>query len=296
MSQYQRLLLVIDPAMRQSPAIPRAAALAKASGATLHIAALLKPASILSLFERHVRDEARERYRLQHQEWLQEEVHRLRGHGVTVNGEVSWADDLLEEILQHVAEIQPDLLIKDVQQEPALKRAFLTPMDWHLLRQCPVPLYLMGRHGHTLPQMVVAAVDPLRPEHQRDGLNDRIIREANSLALQCDAELHLLHAYDVSSVYLGDAGGGGLVLSDLTRELRVTLERAFLELAERYGVPEERRHFILGQPVTVLANFVSENQADVLVMGRVHREGLDKLVGSTTEHALYQVPCSLLAL
>ncbi|AZD61173.1 Universal stress protein family 5 [Pseudomonas chlororaphis subsp. aurantiaca] len=61
-------------------------------------------------------------------------------------------------------------------------------------------------------------------------------------------------------------------------------------------MPEERRHFILGQPVTVLANFVTENQADVLVMGRVHREGLEKLVGSTTEHALYQLPCSLLAL
>jgi len=28
----------------------------------------------------------------------------------------------------------------------------------------------------------------------------------------------------------------------------------------------------------------------------VHREGLGKLVGSTTEHALYQLPCSLLAL
>lgn len=296
MSQYQRLLLVIDPAARHSPAILRAAALARASGASLHIAALLKPAAILALFDHKTGAEARERHRLEHRHWLQEQVQRLRGQGVTVSGEVAWADDLLEEILQHVAELEPDLLIKDVQHEPALKRAFLTPMDWHLLRQCPVPLYLVGREGHALPRKVAAAVDPSRPESRHNGLNERIIDAANSLALQCDAELHLLHACDVSSVYLGDAGGGGLTLADLTHELRTTLERAFLELAERYGVPPERRHFILGQPVTVLARFVAEQQADVLVMGRVHRQGLEKLVGSTTEHALYQVPCSLLAL
>jgi universal stress protein E len=30
-------------------------------------------------------------------------------------------------------------------------------------------------------------------------------------------------------------------------------------------------------------------------MGTVQRKGLDKLIGSTTEHILYQVPCSILA-
>ena len=40
MSQYQKLLLIINPALRHSPAINHAAALAKASGASLHIAAL----------------------------------------------------------------------------------------------------------------------------------------------------------------------------------------------------------------------------------------------------------------
>ncbi len=30
-------------------------------------------------------------------------------------------------------------------------------------------------------------------------------------------------------------------------------------------------------------------------MGRVRYRGLEKLLGSTTEHILYQVPCSILA-
>ncbi|MEB0008499.1 universal stress protein [Pseudomonas sp. MH9.2] len=295
MSQYQRLLLIIDPALRHSPAINRAAALAKASGATLHIAALIKPVETLLLLEKNIQEKVRESYFKDHSEWLKDEATRMRVRGIDVTTEVTWADDTEYEILQHVTKIQPDLLIKDVQHEPAIKRAFITPMDWYLLRECPVPVYLVGATGHTLPHNIVAAVDPSRPELQESGLNDRIIQEANSLALQCDAELHLLHAYDVSSVYLGDAGGGGLALTNLTKELRNVLEKSFLTLADHYGVPPDRRHFILGQPVSVLAEFASQHQVDVIVMGRIHRHGLEKLIGSTTEHILYQTSCSILA-
>jgi universal stress protein E len=295
MSQYQRLLLIINPALRHSPAINRAAALAKVSGATLHIAALIKPVESLLLLEKNIQEKVRESYFKDHSEWLKDEATRMRVRGIDVTTEVTWADDTEYEILQHVTKIQPDLLIKDVQHEPAIKRAFITPMDWYLLRECPVPVYLVGTTGHTLPHKIVAAVDPSRPELQESGLNDRIIQEANSLALQCDAELHLLHAYDVSSVYLGDAGGGGLALTNLTKELRSVLEKSFLTLADHYGVPADRRHFILGQPVSVLAEFASQHQVDVIVMGRIHRHGLEKLIGSTTEHILYQASCSILA-
>jgi universal stress protein E len=51
----------------------------------------------------------------------------------------------------------------------------------------------------------------------------------------------------------------------------------------------------MGQPVSVLSAFANEHQVDVIVMGRVQSHGLQKLVGSTTEHILYQVPCSVLA-
>ena len=34
---------------------------------------------------------------------------------------------------------------------------------------------------------------------------------------------------------------------------------------------------------------------DVVVMGRVHRTGVERLIGSTTEHVLDQIPGSVLA-
>jgi universal stress protein E len=198
-----------------------------------------------------------------------------------------------QDILDHVTEMQPDLLIKEVQHESALKRAFFTPLDWHLLRHCPIPVYLVGGGGHALPRKVVAAVDASDTAPADSELNERIIQQATNLALQCDAELHLLYACDLSGVYLADMGG--LALPDITKELRTTEEQSFSKLAGRYGVPSDRRHFVLGHPVAALSDFANEQQVDVIVMGRVQYHGLEKLLGSTTEHILYQVPCSVLA-
>jgi universal stress protein E len=295
MSQYQRLLLIINPAQRHSPAIHHAAALAKASGASLHIAALVPSLDILSLLEEGVREKARQSYLQDHTDWLKDQAEKMRGRGIEVTTEVAWADDMQQAILDHVSEMQPNLLIKQVQHEPALKRAFFTPLDWHLLRHCPIPMYLVGASGHALPRKVVAAVDSSDTESSNSELNDRIIQQANSLALQCNAELHLLYACDISAAYLGDMGGGGLTLADLTRELRRELEKSFLRLAGRFGVPSDRRHFVMGSPVSALSEFADEQQMDVIVMGRVQSHGLEKLLGSTTEHILYQVPCSVLA-
>ncbi|WP_415760476.1 universal stress protein [Pseudomonas sp. LT1P18] len=293
MSQYQRLLLIINPALRHSQAINHAAALAKASSASLHIAALIPSLKMLSLLEEGDREKARERYLQDHHDWLKDQAKNLRGRGIDVTTEVAWADDMKQDILDHVSEMQPDLLIKEVQHESALKRAFFTPLDWHLLRHCSIPVYLVGGSGFVLPRKVVAAVEVSDAESPDDELNDRIIQQASGLAMQCDAELHLLYACNISAAFLADMGG--LTLADLTKALRRDLEKSFLNLAGRYGVPSDRRHFIQGHPVTALSEFANEHQVDVIVMGRVQSHGVDKLLGSTTEHILYQVPCSVLA-
>jgi len=211
-----------------------------------------------------------------------------------VTTEVAWTDDMEQDILDHVKELQPDLLIKEIQHESALKRTFFTPLDWHLLRHCPIPVYLVGGAHHALARKIVAAVDAAADGPENSELNDRIIQQASSLAIQCDAELHLLYAYDIPQDYLEELGGG-LKLSELTKGLRKELEKSFLKFAGRYGVPANRRHFTLGHPVSALSEFVNTHNVDVIVMGRVQYHGREKLLGSTTEHILYQVPCSVLA-
>jgi len=295
MSQYQRLLLIINPALRQSQTINHAAALAKASGASLHICALIPSWKLLSLLEEGDREKARADYLQDHRDWLKYQASHLHDKGIEVTTEANWADDMQQDILDHIAEMQPDLLIKQVQRESGLKRAFFTPLDWRLLRHCPIPVYLLGEVAPALPRKVVAAVDVSKNLARDNELNERIIQQACSLAIQCQAELHLIYACDISTLYLGDMGGGGLVLSDLARHLRKGHEQSFIDIADRYGVPSERRHFIEGHPVAVLSTFADEQSMDVIVMGRVQAHGLEKLLGSTTEHILFQLSSSLLA-
>ena len=293
MSQYQRLLLIINPVFRHSPAINYASALAKASGASLHIAALIKSLDLLSRIEQGDREQARESCLQDHRDWLKAQASNLRGRGLEVTTEVAWADDVEQDILTHVMEMQPDLLIKEVQHESVLKRAFFTPLDWYLLRHCPIPVYLVGGSGFVLPRKIVAAVEVSETECPDNELTERIIQQANGLAMQCGAELHLLYACNVSAGYLADMDG--LTLADLTKALRKDLERNFFKLADRYGVSADHRHFIMGHPVSALSEFANEQNIDVIVMGKVQSHRVGKLLGSTTEHILYQVPCCILA-
>jgi hypothetical protein len=162
----------------------RAVALAKACGAVLHVCAFVEPVPIVHLWEEKVDEAAFQSYLRRYRRWMSEEIQRLSGEGLKVTVEVVFTTHPLLDILKHVEEFKPDLLIKDATLEPVLKRVFITPLDCHLLRE----------------------------------------------------SLHL----------------------------------AFVTLADRYGVPPERRHFVMGQPVRVLSEFVEEYLADVVVMGTVH--------------------------
>lgn len=296
MGQYERLLLVADQTLHQSAAMLRAIALAKASGAALDVRAFVSPVPITHLWEEKIDDVDAQRYQRRYRRWVADELEQLSNQGLDGTVDVVFSSHPLLDILKTVHVLKPDLLIKDVRLEPALKRVFITPLDCHLLRECPIPVHLVNQIRYALPHRVVAAVDPFDPDTQISGLNDVIIRSANALALQCDVPLHLLCAYDLSAAFNGDApminGGWN---EDLANELRQTLHQAFVALADRHGVPPERRHFVMGDPVQVINEFVEQYLADVVVMGTVHRVGIERVIGSTTERALYSVPGSILA-
>ncbi|WP_210644460.1 MULTISPECIES: universal stress protein [unclassified Pseudomonas] len=294
MGQYQRLLLIVEPDLHPCAAMRRACALARASGAELHLCAFVQPPPRTHLWGEKIDQATIQRYLHRYRRWMVEESALLREEGLAVTTHVVWTIHPLLDILRYVEQFQPDLLIKDVTLEPLLKRVFATPLDCHLLRDCPVPVHLVNQAVHGLPRRVVAAVDPSDPE--ANALNERIVQTAAALARQCDASLHLLYACDLSPAFNGEASLlAGAWDEDFADALRESLHAAFINLAEHCEVPAERRHFVIGLPVPVIHEFLEEFEVDVVVMGTVHRAGLERLIGSTTERALYSVPGSLLA-
>jgi universal stress protein E len=292
----RRILLVGHAEQQHSAAFSRAAALAMASGAPLHIAVLVEPFLTYPLLAIELREQIRKSVLDEQRRRWNKEVEILKDKGVQATCSVVWTENMHEEIIRHVQEIQPDMLVKDIQREPVLKRAFVTPLDWHLLRECPVPLHLVNDARHPKPQVVVAAVDPSDPDAHYSGLNDQIITAGAGLAMQCRAEFQLLYIYNSLPAYMTSSGESAVGWVDIAEELRSAMHQSFVDLAERHGVPQERRHFIVGHPVSGITEFAQEQQADIVVMGRVHRRVLDNLLGSTTETVLYRLSGSILAI
>jgi universal stress protein E len=294
MVDSERLMLIASPIMHKTPAFDRASALAKAKDASLHIVAFdyVDGLATAGLVNEKALAELREGYVERHRQWLEEQAEGIRQTGVHVTTEVVWVMRAFMEIMVHIRELNPSMVIKDLEHESWITRAMFTSLDLRLMHECPAPLHLVSRVTHAKPRKVLAAVDPFRPDEQFDDINGEIIATAEKLAAQCGAELHLLYAYDLSYVFA--AGGYEAFSSHLTQSLYETEESAFRRLVERFGVPEDRQHLVMGRPARQIEEFVRSEGIDVVVMGTVHRRHTVRLLGSTTEQVAYHVPCSLL--
>jgi len=297
MSQSQRLLLIAPTTMNRTPAFDRAAALALAMHVPLHIVAFdySQALAVAGLFAPEQFARARDGYLQTHGRWLADQAALMSKHGVEVTSEVLWVQHPYEEVLAFINEMPLTLIIKDAHEESAFKRVFFTALDWQLLRDCPVPVHLVTTALNARPRNVLAIIDVLRDEDP--GFNDRIIDAAAKLAALCGASLELLHVYDWTAVYVQDMGLGALPLATgIYEALGATQREAFAAIAERHGVPPQRRHFKEGAPVPCMCDFVSQNNTDVIVMGTVQHKGLSKLLGTTAEQLLHRAPCSVLAI
>lgn len=298
MSQQPRFMLIAPPRMEHSPAFDRAAALAKSHDAALHIVAFdyLEGLVTANLVDRQVLQTLRESYLERHRHCLEDQARPLRLSGLSVTTDVVWVEDPFSEILIYLKEQPRDALVKALEHHSRLSRIIFTPLDLHLLRECPAPLHFVGQTKNALPRRVLAAVDPFHRESEFKALNDRILHEAVKLAATCGAEIEVLYAHDPSAISAAERGfksRSTLLAPKVAKALFDAQADAFNDLADRHGIPAEKRHMVMGSPVEVLCSFVSGYDVDVIVMGRVGYRNRGKLVGSTVEALLYKTVCSV---
>jgi universal stress protein E len=294
MSDPERLMLIASPLMKKTPAFDRALALAKAQDLPLHIVAFdyVDGIATAGLVNEQALEEMREGYLTRHRDWLEQQARPMRHLGVHVTTEVVWVMRPLDELMDHIRELKPALVIKDLDHESWLTRTLFTTLDVRLLHDCPVPLHLVADVANATPRKVLAAVDPFRPEEQYDGLNESIITAAEKLAAQCNAELHLLYAYDLS--YIFGAGGDIGFTAEVIENVYASEREAFDSLATRFGVPSDFKHLVMGSPARVIEAFARSAAIDVIVMGTVHRSAARMWLGSTTEQVAHHLHGSLL--
>ncbi|CAK15666.1 universal stress protein [Pseudomonas entomophila] len=292
MSQFKRLFVMLGPQMRYSPALQRAAALAESSGALLDINIFVDDVDTFGLMS-----DSRERERLldDNRQWLADAAEQLRDSGLDVSTELLLTRDPLSSVIEQIERLGCDLLVKDVQHEPVLKRLLVTPLDWQLLKDSPVAVHLVSDIRLPLPRQVAAAVD-LNSHGAGEHLDEQVIHSAHALALQCNAELHLLHVCDAAKTHIADFGAGTVTMPGFDGSVRAAQRAAFNRLGDHHEIALERRHFLEGPAIKAIAHYIAQSRVDVIVMGNHRHDAMQTFLGGTTAHVLEHPLCNVLAI
>ena len=289
------LMVIVNKDMQLTPALVRAAAIARKSGERLLLALFEFDRVLVRATHQGFDLDAYLQGRRQKLEAL---AAPLRRDGLTVDTRLFWGHPLMARILLAVLIEQPQMVFKDVRAESALKRLLFAPEDLDLLRQCPAPLMLVHSGAPALPRRILAAVDPLDEHDRPHELNEQVLKIANRLAMQCDAQLDVVHAFEyVPPPVDGEFMTGWLPDFTVAEELRGLHLEALQKLGKEFGVPKTHLYMLDGHPDHQITEFAASHKHDVVVMGTVQRNFLQRMaLGSVAEGLLQRLDCDVLAL
>lgn len=295
---FKSILVGIEaPEESKQPALQRAAQLAQRAGARLELFhAAYSPFGMQRLTETAAVKKAIRQASAAKRARLESLAAPLRVRGLRVSTKIGWDYPAFEAIVRETLRARPDLVVAGSHRRAFGARLFLTNTDWELIRQCPAPLLFVKKERPYGKVRVLAAVDPLHASEPAQ-LDRRILEFAHALAAATEGKLDVAHAYMPPFAYAPVYGSTvpSMAIPELERDARVRAQRALARIGERFDVPEKQRHFMTGTPGAVLPRLVRKLQADVLVMGAVSRQGLDRLfIGSTAERILDSLPCDVL--
>lgn len=307
MKRFQDILYVTEALQEPTAAFERAVVLAEENQARLTVAAVHEPyGTIVEMPEaRSARDI---------EVWVQAEQAKLwpafsrHARNRVALETVSLFGKPFVEVIREVLRNRRDLVIKPA-ETVEWRLPFLSSADRHLLRKCPVPVWLIRENEAGSSRRILAAVDfdPTGEDADVQQLSRDVLELSMALAVAELSELLVVHAWD--------APGEGMLrnwisepdeVEDYVERERLRhrdlLDRAMEDLTARVGV--EAVEFVQptlllqrGQARDVIPEIVSARGVGLVVMGTVGRTGVPGLIiGNTAETVLDRIDCSVLAL
>ncbi len=133
--------------------------------------------------------------------WIREQAKYYPEAGVPIDIKVVWHNRPFEAIIQEVVAGGHDLLLKMAHQHDKLESVIFTPTDWHLLRKCPCPVWMVKDQPWPEGGKAVVAVNLASEEDYHNSLNEKLVKETLQLADRVNhTEVHLVGAYPVTPI------------------------------------------------------------------------------------------------
>jgi len=298
---FQRILVAVaDCVTKNSPALTKAAAIARKGGGTLTLFHSLFSSAISgeSLIgpDRLERDiEAAVRLRKQQLEAVATPFVR---DGIKVRIRVRWDYPVHESIVREVLREKSGLVVVESHRHTRLARIVLSNTDWQLIRVCPAPVLFVKSARPYERARILAAIDPLHAYAKPAQLDADILAEAAGIARDFSGRLHAVHVYQLATPFTS-----GVLMEPVPLPVNVSgrqlerIRREFMELIGPYDLPERRRHLRAGNAADEIVSLAERTEAGIVVMGAISRSGLKRLfVGSTAERVIDRLNCDVLVL
>ena len=136
-------------------------------------------------------------------------------------------------------------------------------------------------------ERVLAAVDVSAESTQ-------VVETAAAIAAAFDAELHIMHVVEPSSLSYGTVMQADLHSHEMGR-MWDHARAHVAELGDRLEVPSERQHVVTGRATSEIHRMAEALEMDLIVVGSHGRHGLGLLLGSTANGVLHGANCHVLA-
>jgi universal stress protein E len=297
MDALRNILVLMEPGNESQPAFDAALLLARRFGARLellmvdyqdlHAAYFSPPTATLQEFHDSVM--------ASHHHVLERYTKQAADAGVSALCEALWGTPFHEIVLARVAATRPDLLVKHSVHHNRIERTLFTGSDWHLIRDCPVPLLLVKDPARLASTGILVCVDPMHAHDKPAALDHQLLGTAALLAGPLGAEVHALHVFSIPTPVsvIGDAyiAAAAVTPTDATVE---NATAALRELATRHALPPDRARLRVGRPAREILEEASAIEAGIVIMGAVSRGRLDRwFVGSTAEAVLDRLACNV---
>jgi len=122
---------------------------------------------------------------------------------------------------------------------------------------------------------------------------EEIAAKANTLAHAQSAKLSIIHVIEpINFAYGGDIP---MDLTAIQEQLDQHAKNKLAHFADRYNIPDDQQHVIIGIPQNEIHRVAEEQGVDLVVVGSHGRHGLSLLLGSTANGVLHGAGCDVLA-
>lgn len=233
----------------------------------------------------------------QHQKMIKPYLEKYATPNIEFHSTVVWHNNEAEAIAKEVEKNGYDLVVKYTQEEESITSLIFTPIDWQLLRKCPIPVMIVRDGDWKHQRRILVAVNVSDSEEQHNILNEELVSLGIDLADILErGNVHLVTAYpptpinmaiDLPEFNTADYSNG-------TREQYLLNMKA---LRQKFNINEDHTHVREGFPEDVIPKVAEELEAEMVVLGTIGRTGLSAaFLGNTAEHVISKLSCNLLAI